>query len=287
MKTSRSIVFTAILACAAILGCAFSGGCVSVPVLARAGQTNYVESVQTNWTSVTNYTTNIVVVSVAQTNASGVVIAAPVLQPQVIPEVQLTAHVSTNLTVHILPPVYYTNVSLASGITDTAQAIGNVVPVPGAGAATSGILAVLGAGFGIFNEFRRRNAVAAADGANSKAQTWQTAASTLVDNVETLRQAAMKVPGYTPAIDNQVMRVIQASHAEAGVATEIHGLVTAQTSNAAPPEFTNRPTAEDLMNAALGKIPVGSTWNKYEVQDVAMLKAQFVSGVAAASPASV
>ncbi len=64
----------------------------------------------------------------------------------------------------------------------------------------------------------------------------QDAGKTLVENFETLRQAALQVPGYTPEIDHRIMDVVKTAQALAGaeVKTAIHDLVEEHTGDTIP-----------------------------------------------------
>jgi hypothetical protein len=191
------------------LGSLLFAGCQSTPVQLRPAQTNVVEVVRTN------------VVQIVQTNTVvETVNARPVTNTVVV--TNLVTALATNVVTLVSPPVYYTNVSLSPLVAEVTTTAGGLAPVPWGGAAASVGLGLLGSVFGLVNERRRRKAL-------GEAMTWQETAGVLVDNVESVRKAALQLPGYTPAVDLQVVRSLEAAQRAAGVKDLIHGLVEERT----------------------------------------------------------
>ena len=77
--------------------------------------------------------------------------------------------------------------------------------------------------------FAKRKALKAAGEAQSTAELYKDASVVLVKNVEQVRQAALKVPGYTPAIDRNVVRGMQAIQTAAKVGGVIADMVNEHT----------------------------------------------------------
>ena len=205
-----------IVALAALLLPMLITGCVSTPTLLRPAATNNVAVVATNWFSVTNRITNIVTLIPATSNAPAV------LQPQVTESVLRTPVITTNWQPIISPEVWYTNVSLAPGVGPAVSAVTGLAPVPGAGAIGGVFVALAGLATSWVNERRKRVAL------GQQADTWQTAAKVLVNNVESIRTAASEIPGYDK-VDSVVMAAATAAQKAAGVHGEIHDLVQKQT----------------------------------------------------------
>lgn len=193
-------------------------GCQSTPVMVRPPQTNQVATLQTNWLSVTNWTTNVVVVG---ETTQQVATAAVATSPQLV----------TNLLTVIQPAVYYTNLSLSPAVSGVAAGAATFAPAPWVVPATSAGLGLITGILGMVNERRKRKAL------GQQAESWQTTAGVLVDNVESLRQAALQIPGYTPALDTQIMRAIEAAQRAAGVKEAVHGLVEERTNDTIPHTF--------------------------------------------------
>jgi hypothetical protein len=191
------------------LACLLLAGCQSTPVQLRPAQTNVVEVVRTN------------VVQIVQTNTVvETVNARPVTNTVVV--TNLVTALATNVVTLVSPPVFYTNVSLSPLAASVTATAGGLAPVPWGGAAASVGLGLLGSFFGLVNERRRRKAL-------GEAMTWQETAGVLVENVESVRKAALQLPGYTAAVDLQVVRGLEAAQRAAGVKDLIHGLVEERT----------------------------------------------------------
>ncbi len=56
----------------------------------------------------------------------------------------------------------------------------------------------------------------------------------LVENVDSARKAALQLPGYTAAVDLQVVRSLEAAQRAAGVKDLIHDLVEERTDDTVP-----------------------------------------------------
>ena len=213
MKPRLALLLAAFaLACLPLL---FLCGCQSTPVQVRPAQTNVVEVIRTN------------VVLIVQTNV--VTEARPALggaPPEIITNTVVLTNVVTSLSTNVLtlvtPAVYYTNLSI-SPIAQTAVRVGgDLAPVPWGGAAGSVALGLAGTIFAVVNERRRRKAL-------GQAMTWEQTADVLVDNVETVRKAALQLRGYTPAVDLQVVRSLESAQRLAGVKDIVHQLVEQRT----------------------------------------------------------
>lgn len=223
-------VFAALLPGCQALGKASDFLIKKTPTVVRPAQTNIIEVVRTNFVGVTTYLTNYVTVQVATTNATTGAVTPAVIQPQITANNSVVPFLQTNLQAVVLPAVVVTNLSLAPTVTGAVQIAGDLAPVPWAGGVGSILLGVAGSIFGFINH-RRANA------ALGQKETWQATARTLVGNVETLRTAALKIPGYTPAVDAQVMRVIEGAQYAAGVKEEIAGVVAQHTDQTLPDNF--------------------------------------------------
>ena len=180
---------------------AFLTGCQSTPVMVRPAATNVVEVVRTNW------------VQLVQTNT--------VNATNVVTQTNMVPAVTTNVLTVVSPPVYYTNLSIVPIVETGVRAAGDVAPVPWGGAAGSIALGVAGTVLAWINDRRRRAAL-------GQAQTWQDTAAVLVQNVETVRKAALAIPQYKD-IDTKVVRSLETAQRAAGVKTLIHDLVEKHT----------------------------------------------------------
>jgi hypothetical protein len=254
MRKDLVRIFTAVAMIAAAITVALLTGCVTTPVQVRPGQTNLVEMVHTNWNSVTNYTTNLVQVAAAVTNGS--VVIPPVFQPTVLERVEYTKSVTTNTATVVTPPVYYNEVKLLPIVGDVITTVAGAAGGPGGTAVGGVVVGLVGGAVGIFNEFRKRRA--------------QRANGVLVQNVETVRNAAAQLPGYTQAVDDQLMANIKGLQVVSGVHDVVAKLVEEHTDAT---QIQPHPSAEDLEAAAHGRIPIGPNWTKYETDIVAMLAA--------------
>ncbi len=182
------------------------------PVVLRPAQTNSI--VVTNFMTVTNFTTNLVTLTVTNQDTGAITTAQ---QPQILPEVKVTQLVTTNTVV--LPAVTYTNIALSGGVESVVKGAGNVAGVAGvpfASTIAAGLLALSHLFFG----FRNRRAMARAqaqidqtaddhDKTKEALNVAKDAVSTLVSNFEELRKTALTVPGYTPELDKKVMDRVQ------------------------------------------------------------------------------
>jgi hypothetical protein len=185
--------------------CCWLAGCQSplliqrTPVVVREASTNYVTVVRTNFVGVTTYLTNYVTVQAAVTNSDGVVTPA-VVQPQITAQ-QRTLPVVTSTVV--------TNLAPGAAITGAITAAGELAPVPWSSGAAHVLLALLGTGFGVVNEFRRKRAV------NEKADLRSTA-KVLINGINTAREAAKGLPGYTDAWDDKLLSTLQTAQVLTG-----------------------------------------------------------------------
>lgn len=205
MKPKHIIV---VLWAAALSAClaAFLTGCQSTPVMVRPASTNMVEVVRTNW------------VQLVQTNT--------VNATNVVTQTNLVAAVTTNVITVVAPPVYYTNLSIAPVVETGVRAAGDVAPVPWGGPAGSVALGIAGTVLAFINDRRRKAAL-------GQAQTWQSAAGVLVQNVEMVRKAALEIPQYKE-IDAKVVRLMESSQRAAGIKTMVHDLVEQHTDDTLP-----------------------------------------------------
>ena len=135
----------------------------------------------------------------------------------------------TNNIVMIQPSVWYTNVSVSPTVTGAIQTAGDLAPVPWGGLAGQGIAAIIGIVAAGYNWFGKRKALKDAGVAQSTADTMQSAVKAGVLGFEHLRKVALHTPGYTPVIDDQVMRVVQGIQVAAGVKPIIAGMVEENT----------------------------------------------------------
>lgn len=211
LSASRSPLAFLLLA----LGSLLFTGCQSTPVQLRPAQTNVVEVIRTNF---------VTVVSEARSPERG---AGNQWITNTVFVTNVVASLATNVVTLVSPPVFYTNVSLSPVTAALTQTAGGLAPVPWGGAAASVGLGLLGSVFALVNERRRRKAL-------GEALTWEQAAGVLVENVESVRKAALQLPGYTPAVDLQVVRNLEAAQRAAGVKDLIHDLVEERTDDTIP-----------------------------------------------------
>lgn len=157
---------------------------------------------------ITPASTNAVVV--ARTNAIPITVTNRVT-PDLIEVVSTTnyvVHLATNYVV--TEATWGTNLTVRPGVV-AATTAAEGLPVPGAPIAASAVSLAIAAYASWVN---RRN--------QSKADQ---VAGTLVDNFEHLRQTALKIPGYTPEIDRNVMNVVKAAQRDTGAKEAITRIV--------------------------------------------------------------
>lgn len=192
-------------------------GCTSTPVMVRPAQTNVVEVVRTNYVQVIQTNT---VVEVRD--------SIPVTNTVVVTNALLS--MTTNVLTLVSPPVFYTNLSLSPIVETAVKVGGDLAPVPWGGAAGGVVVGLIGAAMAVVNEKRRRTAL-------GQAMSWETTAGVLVENVETVRKAALAIPGYTPQIDKSVVRSLEVAQRLAGVKDRIAGMVEERTDYTHTPEL--------------------------------------------------
>jgi len=197
------------------------------PIEVVPARTNFVQILTTNVVTQEVWKTNSVVVTPQRTE-NGVVLPA-VMSLQPVRELQSVAQVQTNLQTIVLPAIYYTNLALGSAAKTAITTAGDLAPIPWGGALGEGLVALSGLVFGAVNMFAKRKALKAAGEAQSTADLYKDASVVLVKNVEQVRQAALKVPGYTPAIDRNVVRGMQAIQTAAKVGGVIADMVNEHT----------------------------------------------------------
>ena len=194
--------------------CCWLAGCQSplliqrTPVVVREAATNYVSVVRTNFVGVTTYLTNYVTVQAAVTNSDGMVTPA-VVQPQITAQQRILPVVTSTVEPIVLPSVVVTNLAPGAAITGAITAAGELAPVPWSGGAAHVLLALLGTGFGVVNEFRRKKAL------NEKADLRSTA-TVLINGINTAREAAKGLPGYTDAWDDKLLSTLQTAQVLTG-----------------------------------------------------------------------
>lgn len=197
-----------------------------VPVIARPGSTNQVDVVSTNQTPVVETKAETVVVKPAETKADGTFVPA-VLDTRLSYMTNFIATLVTNRMEIVTPPVVYTNVTLNGSVVQGAERVASLTGVPWADTAVTGLSAIAAVVFGFFNNRNKKRALDLADGLAQKETALQTAqlvGKTVVENFETLRQAALKIPAYAEK-DAEVMKVVQKIQDAAGVKMDIHQLV--------------------------------------------------------------
>ena len=209
-----------------------TSGCRSLlvertPVEVAPARTNYVQILTTNVVTQEIWKTN-TIVQVPQRVENGITLP-PVVTLQPVRELQSVTQVQTNLQTIVLPAVYYTNLALGSAAKTAITTAGDLAPIPWGGALGEGLVALSGLVFGAVNLFAKRKALKAAGEAQSNAELYKDASVVLVKNVEQVRQAALKVPGYTPALDRNVVRGMQALQTAAKVGGVIADMVNEHT----------------------------------------------------------
>ena len=198
------------------------------PVEVAPARTNTVQVITTNVVTQEIWKTNTVLVAPQRTNELGVVLP-PVFQLLPVKELLTTQSLQTNLQQVILPAIYYTNLSLGEGLSTTIKTAGNLAPVPWGGFGGELVTGAAGVIFGLVNLFHKRKALKEAGQAQRNAEDFKTAAEVLVSNVEHIRKEALKLPGYSPRVDKQVMATIVGVQKAAGVVGLIAPIVDATT----------------------------------------------------------
>jgi hypothetical protein len=173
------------------------------------------------------YTEKPVQVSPASTNSvvTAVTNAVPTITTNTLTSGDVIVTRGTNYQVAlttnyvVLPAVWTTNL-VGKPEVETATTAAGSAPVPGAPIAASIASLAIAAYASWVN---RRNQATAAK-----------VAGTLVDNFERLRQVAMSIPGYTPAVDDALMVQVKDSQAAAGVKSIINEIVDNRTEATTP-----------------------------------------------------
>lgn len=210
------------LACLALVALLLAG-CESVRVVLRPAQTNDIAI------RVTNSVPELASVERVSTSLNPIAGGPEIRTTNVTVVTNFVQAIEEKVIRVVIPEVAYTNVTLSPIVSMGVQTAGAVAPVPWAGTAATAVIGVLGSVFGLVSERRRRAAL-------GEKETWKDTASVLVDNVETIRKAALTIPGYTPQIDKQVIRGIQLAQSAAGIEVKdrIHRLVEDQTTPTVP-----------------------------------------------------
>ena len=125
-----------------------------------------------------------------------------------------------------------TNKTLGEGLEKTITGVGRVasaVGVPFAREIAEGISVAAAIVFGFGNRRRRRKAEAERDGETDRASTFERArniaedaVAVLVQNVDTVRESALQIPGYREH-DASVMKAIKAAQKLLNVHSVIEG----------------------------------------------------------------
>ena len=221
METSSKslyVGFVIALFCAALglmlFGCAGLGPVQSKTITLQPAVTNVVAVVVEKPLVTTNLVTTIT------TDSSG--------KPKAItiPMVATNIVTFTNFVEHVIPAVTYRSNYIASPYVAAAQTVGEIAPVPWAGTAVSGVLALSTLVLGWVN--RRNAAKAVAD--LSKLDEARIVGETLVENFESLRKAALTIPAYQ-TIDHKVMDSVKAVQRLSGVKDSIASIVENRTEN--------------------------------------------------------
>ncbi len=202
-------------------------------VVDRAQQTNMVTMTVTNTISQTNIVTQTNYVQVAaSTNAVTGVITPAYVQPVIVnqPTVSTQISYSTNVVPVVLPEVAHTNYSAGSAI-GAGETVAQMVPIPGVGPGATILAALFGVVMGVINNRNKRKADAIIAGhvetistMSDVLQTSKDAVKTLVGNVETIRTAALQIPGYA-SVDAKIMPAITQVQNMMGVHDVIHAEV--------------------------------------------------------------
>ena len=188
------------------------------PELLVPSSTNIVQVVVTNTVQREVWTTN-------RVELPGGVVS---LQPVRDLVIEQTLH--TNMLVQIQPAVWFTNITVSPALTGAIQTAGDLAPVPWGGLAGQGLAALLGIAAAGYNWFGKRKALKEAGVAQTTANNWASATKATVMGLEHVRSVALKIPGYTPEIDRQVMQVVQGIQVAAGIKPQIENLVANYTS---------------------------------------------------------
>lgn len=223
-------------------GCSAMRGLLTTSTIQelRPASTNVVPVTVTNYVSETRYVTNLVTVVEQATNAATGIVTPAVVQPQILPVVTVQATITTNFITQVTPAVLFTNMAISPAVLGGVQMAGDVAPVPWGGMAAGIIGAVGTLVMGYFNNRNKKKAIDEADKKDTALSALDQAmivGKTLVDNVETIRKAALTVPGYA-AKDAQVMKVVEQVQRAAGVKSDIHDLVETHTDETTPPTST-------------------------------------------------
>lgn len=230
----RALITVFVVAILAFILVALTG-CAHERVVLKPAQTNEVQVL------VTNTVPRVVGKEIVSTRLNPVPGGPDIVTTNYVQETNFVERVETRTQLVVTPEVAYTNVSLSPGVSTAVQVGGAVAPVPWASAAT-GIFGTVTAGiFAWVNNRRRQKAL-------GEAHDWANTAKVLVENVEAVRQQAMRLPGYTPEIDKRVVRVLEETQRAAGVKARVEGLVEAHTdytTDTVP--LAAAPAAPDLM----------------------------------------
>mgnify|MGYP003636233035 CR=1 FL=1 len=197
-----------------LIGCKSGGG------FAVAEGVQIIRPAQTNIVEVVTLQTNQVATTI--TNATGEVYA----------RIGLDVVSITNLQPIITPALIVTNKTLGEGLEKTITGVGRVasaVGVPFAREIAEGISVAAAIVFGFGNRRRRRKAEAERDGETDRASTFERArniaedaVAVLVQNVDTVRESALQIPGYREH-DASVMKAIKAAQKLLNVHSVIEG----------------------------------------------------------------
>lgn len=209
------VIMTATLSIGLLTGCASSAFLTKTPVQVAPSTTNYVAKVVTNEIPITLYTTNMQGVTITTTNF------------------QAITQVITNQIV--IPAVYYTNLSLSTNVESIVQQTGQTAGAlwPPAAWIVTGLLALSHVGLGFYNN--KKLSVAKGE-TQSALQNAKVLGETLVQNVEQVRQAALTIPGYTPAIDEKVMDAVTLLQSATGTKAQIADIVENTTGDTVVPK---------------------------------------------------
>lgn len=234
LLASGGFVAFSILLVLTLSGCANFKPLVKTVDTLRAATTNAVTVWQTNAVAVTNYTTNIVILSVAKTNDAGVVTPA-VVQPTVVPLITVSAVVTASTNFVITPGIYQTNYAVDPMVETVVKGAGAAAaPFTGgiSGMAAGGLLVLSHLVMGFLNRRNQKKAQAALNGEEDAHSVTtevladaQTAVSTLVANIADINSAVSHVyPNYTqagaggaPSICDRVMQNVQRVQQLAGI----------------------------------------------------------------------
>ena len=198
--------------CIAALAIGLLAGCESTRVVLRPAQTNDVPI------ATEKISPELVTVAHVSTQLNPVPGGPEITLTNWVTSTNLVTRMETNILRVITPEVAYTNVSLNPAVVAGVSIGGELAPAPWASGATGLALGLAGIVFGWINQ-RRKNA------ALGERDTFSKTAETLVENFETLRVEALKLPAYTPALDLKVMRAVEAAQRLAGVKAVVGQIV--------------------------------------------------------------